>query len=136
MDSVTIPKHIYGEVINHCREGYPNEVCGILAGKGTEVSRIYKMRNLEPSPVSYMMDPAEQFDVVKEMRQQNLSMVAIYHSHPSAVAYPSQKDVNLAFYNEAVYVIVGLLKSEAEVRAFSIEEGRVYERAIIIREEP
>ena len=32
---------------------------------------------------------------------------AIYHSHTRSAPYPSQTDINLAFYPEAVYVIVG-----------------------------
>ena len=38
---------------------------------------------------------------------------------------PSQTDINLAFYPEAVYIIVGLAGEEPDVRAFRIVDGEV-----------
>ena len=118
-------------MLSHCREGYPNESCGILAGKDGAVEEIYRLTNLEASPVSCMMDPAEQFKAMKAMRARGLSMVAIFHSHPSSPAYPSAKDVGLAFYDDAVYIIVSLADGEEVVRGFSIREGNVSEVEIV-----
>ena len=75
-----------------------------------------------------MMDPEEQFRVMKELRKNGQKMVAIYHSHPYSQAYPSPKDVSLAFYSDQIYIIVGLTdKDRPEVRAFEILEGDVRE---------
>lgn len=114
-------------MIAHCKEGYPNEVCGILAGKGNEVSRLYRMRNVEGSPVSYLMDSKEQFQVMKALRDEGLSMVALFHSHPESPAYPSAKDVELAFYEDSAYVIVSLSGGQTVAKAFSILNGAVEE---------
>jgi proteasome lid subunit RPN8/RPN11 len=95
---LVVPYHLVDEIILHCKEVYPNEACGILAGKGRVVQKVYTMTNIEKSGVSYMMEPKEQFTVMKEMREQGLEMVAIYHSHPYSDIYPSQKDIRLAFY--------------------------------------
>jgi len=115
-------------VISHCKSVYPNEACGLLAGKGDTADQIYKMTNIEKSNVSYMMDPEEQFRAMKEMRNNGHKMLAIYHSHPHSQAYPSPKDITLAFYAESVYLIVGLTdKDRPEVRAFEILEGDVRE---------
>lgn len=81
------------------------------------------MINIEPSPFSYLMESAEQFRVMTEMRSRSLSMVAIYHSHPSAPACPSLRDIALAFYQEAVYIIVSLTGDETVVKGFGIKEG-------------
>jgi proteasome lid subunit RPN8/RPN11 len=90
--------------------------------------QIYKMTNIEKSAVSYMMDPEEQFGAMKEMRNNGHKMLAIYHSHPHSQAYPSPKDVSLAFYSDQIYLIVGLTdKDRPEVRAFEILEGDVRE---------
>jgi proteasome lid subunit RPN8/RPN11 len=94
---LVIPRHLVSEIILHCKEVYPNEACGILAGKGRVVQKVYKMTNIENSSVSYMMEPGEQFTVMKEMREQGLEMSAIYHSHPQSDVHPSPKDINLAF---------------------------------------
>ena len=44
--------------------------------------------------------------------------------------YPSQTDINLAFYPEALYVIVGVAEEEPDVRAFRIVDGEVSEQAL------
>ena len=126
MPELIIPKDLLEKILDHCKMAFPNEACGILAGKGEQVSRVYAMTNIEPSPVSYFMDPGEQFRVQKEMRERGEGMIAIFHSHPQSPAYPSAKDVKLAFYDDAVYMIVGLSGSGAdEIRAFNIREGNV-----------
>jgi [CysO sulfur-carrier protein]-S-L-cysteine hydrolase len=126
-----ITRDIFDKIISHCRSVYPNEACGILAGEGGTVRKIYEMTNAEPSPVSYFMDPKELFVAMKDMRKEGLRMVAIYHSHPGSPAYPSAKDVSLAFYPDSFYMIVGLSdKKKPEARAFEIVEGNVREVGI------
>ncbi len=132
MNQLIIPAHIFDEMLAHCREAHPNEACGILAGRGNEVLKIYKMNNIENSPVSYFMDSREQFRVMKDMREKSLSMIAIFHSHPASAAYPSPKDVSLAFYEDAVYVIASLAGKEPEVKAFSIIGGEIREVDFIL----
>lgn len=132
-ESLIIPQHIFNEMLAHCKAGYPNEACGILAGRNGEVSKIYRMANIENSPVTYMLDSREQFKVMKDMRENNLSMVAIFHSHPSSAAYPSAKDVSLAFYEECVYIIVSLMEKEPIVKGFLIREGNIEEIKIILK---
>ena len=128
-DFLVIPRPIFDEMIAHCRKGYPYEACGILAGVGNMVSKIYAMTNIEKSPVSYLLDSKEQFNVMKDMRENGLSMVAIFHSHPSSAAYPSPTDVKLAFYEDAVYVIVSLIENRLVVKGFTIREGKIEEAA-------
>ena len=132
-DFLIIPKQVLDEMLSHCKAGLPNEACGILAGKGNEVSKIYAMSNIENSPVSYLMDSGEQFRVMKDMREQKLDIVGIFHSHPSSAAYPSPKDVGLAFYEEAVYIIVSLASGEPVVKGFTIREKEIHETGIVIK---
>jgi proteasome lid subunit RPN8/RPN11 len=133
MDRLIIPKHILEVMFSHCRAGSPNEACGILAGMGNEVSKIYPMDNSEKSPVSYLMNSQEQFRVMKDIRENRLEMVAIFHSHPSSPPYPSPKDVSLAFYEDSAYVIVGLTEREPVIKAFSVRAGKVQEIEIMVK---
>ena len=101
---------------------------------GSEMEKVYHVRNIDNSPVSYQMDPQEQFRIFREMRNDRHKMLAIYHSHPVSPAYPSSKDIDLAFYSESVYIIVGLSDLEMpEIRAFDIVEGAVNEVRILTR---
>jgi len=133
-DKFYIPKDIFDELIFHCKDASPNEACGILAGKGKQASKIYKMTNIEKSPVRYFMDSKEQFKVMKDMRENNLSMLAIFHSHPSSQAYPSAKDLSLAFYEDAVYIIVSLIEKGPIVKGFLMREGKIEEVGIVVKQ--
>lgn len=128
MINIVISRFLLDKMISHCRSVYPHEACGLLAGKGRAIEKIYEMTNTDRSNVSYMMDPAEQFRAMKEMRNEGNRMIAIYHSHPHSPAYPSAKDVNLAFYSDSLYVILGLSDFEKpEIRIFEIVAGTVQE---------
>ena len=121
-----IPKKLCDEVIAHCRREYPKEACGILAGRHGSVEQVYPMTNLDQSPISYQMDPKEQLQVMKRMRQANQEMLAIYHSHTASAAYPSPVDVRLAVYPDASYVLVSLTdQAHPEMRSYRIQDGVV-----------
>jgi len=123
---LVISREFVQQMVTHCRACYPNEACGILAGTGNTVIKFYPMPNFEPSPVSYFMEPKEQFRVMKELRQEGLTMIAIFHSHPHSPAFPSAKDVSLAFYDDAVYLIIGLTNPKSpEIKAYTIIDGVV-----------
>lgn len=130
MKTVSIPRTIIRALIKHAQEGYPHEVCGIIAGKDFGSCRVLRVTNAEPSPVSYFMDSKEQFRIHKEIRERGEKMLAIYHSHPGSEAFPSHKDVELAFYPDALYIVISLLREPAVVRAFSIDEGKIEEFSI------
>jgi [CysO sulfur-carrier protein]-S-L-cysteine hydrolase len=122
---LVVPSGILESMIDHCRKAHPNEACGVLAGKDMLVSEIFRMTNIESSPLSYLMDPAEQFEMLRELRTKSLSMIAIYHSHPCAPAFPSSIDIERALYEEAIYVIVSFNEGAPAVQAFSIKGGEV-----------
>lgn len=128
MSELIIPDDLLQAMRDHCVACFPNEACGILAGIENRVSRVYFVTNTEPSPVSYLMDPQEQVRLLREMRERRERMIAIFHSHPQSPAYPSARDVSLAFYDDVIYVIVGLMERRvSEIRAFTIVEGIVTE---------
>ena len=123
---MTIPKTLYDEMLAHAQAEHPNECCGLLAGKGSEITKLYRMSNTHHSPVSYFMEPREQFRVFKEMRAEGTELLAIYHSHPHTVAYPSSTDVGLAYYPDAVYIIISLEeRNRPVVKAYRIVEGQI-----------
>ncbi len=128
--TLAIKKNFLDEIISHAREEFPNEACGILGGKDKRVSKVFRMTNSEKSPMRYLMDPKEQFKVIKQMRSEELEMVAIYHSHPNVRPCPSSHDVELAFYPDSFYVIISIISGIPEVRAFKIVNGVIREEEI------
>lgn len=130
--TLVIKKNYLDEIIGHAREEFPNEACGILAGKDKKVNKVYRMTNTDKNPMRYFMDSKEQFKVIKQMRSEGVEMVGIYHSHPNVRPYPSSHDVELAFYPESSYVIVSIMNNIPEVRSFRIINGVVREEEIKI----
>ncbi|MFQ6042448.1 MAG: Mov34/MPN/PAD-1 family protein, partial [Candidatus Poribacteria bacterium] len=119
------------QIIHHAKIKYPNEACGILAGIDNCVLKVYQMTNVNDSPDSYFMNPQEQLRVMKDIRQLDYEFMGIYHSHPNTDAYPSQRDVDMAYYPEAVYVIISLKDWEKpDVKAFRIIDGKVKEGSL------
>lgn len=114
----------------------PIEVCGILAGSNNRVEKLYKMTNTDRSSKRFMMEPKEQFAVVKDIRSAGLEMLAIYHSHPETSARPSAEDIRLALTPEVVHVIVSLQNLDhPTVRGFIIENAHVIEMPVSIVEQ-
>lgn len=133
--SLELPKALAEAMLSHAREEYPNECCGLLAGRGTRVERLYRGRNVDQSPYTYQLDPQEQLHFFRDMDTTGLDLVGIYHSHTQSAAFPSTTDVARAFYPDAVYVIVGLRNGapaeSAEVRAFRIRDGQIIEEELV-----
>lgn len=128
-----LSQSIVNEILEHAREGFPDEICGLAAGKNGTISRIYRTTNIDKSSISYMMEPSEQFKAFKDMRNEGLELMAIYHSHPTSQSYPSQTDVRLAFYPEVVYLIVSLQKVDSPtIKGFRIVDGKISEDELVV----
>jgi proteasome lid subunit RPN8/RPN11 len=116
------------EIIAHAREGYPEEVCGIIAGGGGSGIAAYRGQNRSSTPCeAYELDTetlARQID----FEDAGLALAALYHSHPTGPEVPSELDVERAFYPDSSYVICSLVDPARPVlRAFQIADGAVRE---------
>jgi [CysO sulfur-carrier protein]-S-L-cysteine hydrolase len=127
-----IARRLYDGMIVHAREEAPNECCGMVASRDGEAVSVYRATNAAASPLRYEIDGAEQYRIQMEIEDADLDLGAIYHSHTRSEPYPSQTDINLAFYPDALYVIVGVAGEEPDVRAFTIREGRVAEAELVV----
>jgi proteasome lid subunit RPN8/RPN11 len=124
---------LYDEMIEHARADAPNECCGMIASNNGEAVTVFRAENAAASPLRYEIDGAEQYRIQMEIDDAGLDLGAIYHSHTRSRPYPSQTDINLAFYPETLYVIVGLAGDEPEVRAFHIRDGQVAEAELEVQ---
>lgn len=131
---LTLKKELLTQVIGQCQREFPSEACGILAGRNNTVEKIYPLTNISDNPkLCYVIDPKEQLNIFKQLRDENLEMLAIFHSHIDVEAYPSKKDVELAFYPDSSYMIVSLSNPKAPVaRSFRIVEGEINEEELRI----
>jgi proteasome lid subunit RPN8/RPN11 len=113
------------QIFARAREAEPNECCGLIGGEGERATSLYPMRNVSANAqVAYEAAPEDLFAAQREMRERGEELLAIYHSHPRATdPQPSETDVRLAYYPQAIYFIVGLSGAHPVMRAFKISEA-------------
>lgn len=128
-----LSRALYDEMVDHARADAPNECCGMVATSDGQAVKVYRAVNAAASPLRYEIDGAEQYRIQMDIDDAGHELGAIYHSHTRSKPYPSQTDINLAFYPEALYVIVGLASEEPEVRAFYIRDGQVTEAELEVQ---
>lgn len=119
--SVQIAHDVFAAIVAHARAGKPEEVCGIVRGRGLHALEAVRGRNIAAERTeNYEVDPQtllRQFD----FEEQGDEMMGIYHSHPVSVAYPSATDAWNAHYPECVYFICSLEHdAEPVLRAFRL----------------
>ncbi len=122
---ITLQNSHRDQILANAREADPAECCGLIGGiEDREATNIYPLRNVAADNiVSYEAAPEDLFGAQREMRERGEGLIAIYHSHPrSAEPVPSETDVRLAYYPQAVYFIVGLAGPQPVIRAFRISE--------------
>jgi len=95
------------------RQGYPNEICGLLIGKrDIEIKTVEEFQavpnlNQEEAQNRFNLDPKEFERIDKESKARGLEIVGIYHSHPDSPAEPSERDRSFAWpvYSYVIFSI-------------------------------
>lgn len=118
-EPVQLPAQVVEAIMAHARAGKPEEVCGIVRGRAGVAQEAVRGRNIAVERIeNYEVDPQtllRQF----EFEENGDEMLAIYHSHPVSVAYPSATDGWNAHYPDCFYLICSLEVDAAPVlRAF------------------
>jgi [CysO sulfur-carrier protein]-S-L-cysteine hydrolase len=125
---VQIPRELYDEMVAHAVAEAPDECCGIISSRDGRAVELFRMENIAHTWMRYEMDNMELYRVVTAIEDAGLDVGVIYHSHTRTEPYPSQTDINLAFYPDSLYVIVGTAaEPEPLVRAYTIRDQRVEE---------
>src|SRR5262249_30556159 len=127
-----VPASVIDEVVAWCLAGRPNEACGLLAGpsfaaEGGSPSRFLPLPNAAASPYRYLIDPEEQLRAVLAIDDAGEEVWGIVHSHVASPAVPSDTDVGLAGWPDALYLICSLATEAPVIRAWSIRDGAVAE---------
>jgi proteasome lid subunit RPN8/RPN11 len=139
-ETFKISRAAFDEICAQARASRPAECCGLAGGAEATARSIYRLTNVAPRPLTaYEAAPRELFEAQRLMRGRGEELLGIYHSHPrSSAPVPSERDVRLAYYPQAVHLIVGFAAGgEPVVRAFRLYEAeRRWERVEYeIREE-
>lgn len=132
MMRVELPREIANAIRAHARSSPRVEVCGLIGRAGTGEMRAYAVENAAQTPeISFEMDARAQLDAMREMRRRGEALWGIYHSHPRTEAEPSARDLAMAAYPEAVYLIVSLARAASpDIAAFHIRGGKALRLAL------
>ena len=122
-----IRRSLLDELIEHARAEAPDECCGMIAAVDGRAVTVHRATNSAHSPLRYEMDGREQYALQSAIEDAGQELGAIYHSHTRSAPLPSQTDINLAFYPDSLYVIVGIADAAPDVRAYRIVDGQVTE---------
>ena len=114
------------EIVEHAKAVYPNEACGLLAGRNNMAGRFIPMQNTRASQTEYEMDPGQLVKELRSIRESGNTLVGIFHSHPFGPPQPSRRDVDGFHYPEAACLIVSLEDADhPRAVAFRIIESEV-----------
>jgi proteasome lid subunit RPN8/RPN11 len=137
-----LPRDLATAIVAQARAEYPNEACGLVvgdayAGAGGVPTSYEACRNKAASPYRYEIHPDDLFRVTVAADDADRVLWGIVHSHVKSPAVPSPTDIGLAFYPEALYLLLSLADDEAEpgtgapsLRAWRIAGGAIHEVAL------
>jgi proteasome lid subunit RPN8/RPN11 len=126
-ETLQLPDHLRGRIIEHCLAALPNEGCGFIASdEDGRVVAVYPTANADPSPVTYTVPPAEHYAALTDADAHGWELAGVFHSHPDGPAEPSPTDLASALDRTWTYLVVAL-SPEPVIRAWRIRDGEARE---------
>jgi proteasome lid subunit RPN8/RPN11 len=128
-------------IYNHAESVYPEECCGILLGKMTELSKtvveviptINTWEKAESGEVErsknsrYSINPQDIFTAQKRARELHLDIIGFFHSHPDYPAIPSTCDRTQA-WEVYSYPIVSVINGKvSEIESWVLDSDGVFQ---------
>jgi proteasome lid subunit RPN8/RPN11 len=133
MQTLTLSKAHWLEMLEHVDRQIPLEACGLLAGKNHRVEKVILVQNQAQSPIRFVMDPHEQLEAFHWIECNGLDLLGIFHSHPTGPGTASVTDIAEAAY-EVIHLIWFQDQGRWQARGFWIEDGRASEVPLQISE--
>ncbi len=130
MKTISLTAAQIGELMRIAKDTLPDECCAFLLGNDGDdgkVATILPMRNIDESPVSFSIDPAELLAAYNLAEQEGMQVIAVFHSHPAKPS-PSSTDLKFMEINPVVWLIYST--TEGKLKAFMYDDDIVKEIAI------
>ncbi len=124
----SIPRPIVVQLLTQAQKNPEREVCGLISARNGVACNSYPVTNIASSPGTlFEMDPKEQIQAMRQMRESDEELWAIYHSHPHAPATPSHRDLADAAYPDALYLVISLnTDGVLEIRGYRLQQGEFH----------
>lgn len=114
---ITLTPWLEAELERRAAAEAPEECCGLIGSKDGKIG-CWAAENAAEDPLhSFMIGPATQFYLLREMKRRGEELAGVYHSHPHSGPEPSQRDrevaaVLSAFAADLTWVIIGFRPCE------------------------
>lgn len=120
-------------MVAHARAEFPNECVGMLIGtaEGRVVEYLTLVNGLK-SPTRFLTEPVSMLRAEKRCRELQLQVLAIFHTHPTSQAIPSQYDIADHYSSEVMCLILSLIETSQPLRGWWIARGGFKEGEVII----
>lgn len=144
MTKILLKQSDFEKILNHARLEFPNEACGLIAGRDEKtasgwkrtIEKVYLLSNMDQSNSHFSINPSEQLQALKDMCASGMKPLGNWHSHPETPAIPSGEDIRLAFDSGASYLILSLQDADAPVLcSYHIEGATVEKEALTVLSE-
>jgi len=137
MKHLRLPRPLVNQILSLAQSEPDREICGLISACADQALRCIPVTNIAEQPERlFTMDPGQQIDAMRQMREQDETLFAIYHSHPVGPAEPSATDIEQAGYPEALHLIVSLnTKGVLELRGYQFENGQAVALHLEIQED-
>lgn len=126
MKHIRLPRPLANRILALAQSSPDREICGLVSEANNHELRCIPVTNVAEQPKRlFTMDPAQQIDAMRQMREQGETLFAIYHSHPTGPAEPSATDIEQAGYPEVLHLIVSLgTKGVLELSGYLLDDGK------------
>jgi len=122
-NDIRIPRRITNELLHLAQLSPTKEVCGLVGSKAGIPNRCYPVDNMAECPEQrFLLDAQQQIQAMTAIRERGEDFFAIFHSHPTSPAIPSETDIKMASYPNVIQMIISLnTKGILELRAFKLD---------------
>lgn len=127
--TLSLPRELINKLLTHAQKNPDIEVCGLIGNDASQHKDYYPIKNVAKNPnCRFLMDAPQQISAMKEMRDKNQTLFGIVHSHPTADAMPSQRDIEHNDYRDVYYFIISLnTRGVLEIRCFILQGNDMQE---------
>jgi proteasome lid subunit RPN8/RPN11 len=120
MKAISLSESQVSQLAGIAKDALPYESCAFLIGHNDKVFEILPMRNIDESPVTFSIEPAELLRAYNRAERKGMQIIAIFHSHP-ATPWPSRTDIKYMEINPVIWIIYST--TESKMRAFVYDEN-------------
>jgi len=125
--TISIPRTLANRLLTLAQLSPDAEICGLISIQAGSRYQVYPIDNIATDKSCiFEMQPKQQIDAFKTIREKQQELFAVFHSHPHSAAIPSNKDINEAAYDSALNIIISLsTRGVLDMRGYFYRNGRV-----------